>query len=121
MDDRKGVIKIINYRDSLDRVFWKNRQYRKDKSFRDSLIIRKKNLEKDHRIVEIFSGQFSEIKGMGYYHPILFKAKDKYGYFPMNKTAKYKSINRFKGNFAEFELPNGRKGWLDLNGNEYLN
>lgn len=41
-------------------------------------------------------------------------------YFPIIKEIKYKSIEKFKGNFARFELPNGKKGWLSKDGKEYL-
>ncbi|RZL35020.1 MAG: hypothetical protein EOP00_30540 [Pedobacter sp.] len=41
-------------------------------------------------------------------------------YFPISKSVKYKSIETFEGNFARFELPNGKRGWLDIDGNEYL-
>jgi hypothetical protein len=43
-----------------------------------------------------------------------------YTYFPINREIKYKSITKFEENFARFELPNGQKGWLDLDGKEYL-
>lgn len=44
------------------------------------------------------------------------------GYYPYNKTAKYKEIEEYRGfeNFIRFTLPDGRKGWLDTNGKEYL-
>lgn len=35
-------------------------------------------------------------------------------------TAKYKSLGEFNGYFARFELPNGQKGWLTLDGKEYM-
>jgi hypothetical protein len=43
-----------------------------------------------------------------------------YFYFPFQKDFKYKTLGDFQGNFARFELPNGQKGWLDLEGKEYL-
>lgn len=44
------------------------------------------------------------------------------GYYPYNKTAKYKEIEEYRGfeNFIRFTLPDGRKGWLDTDGKEYL-
>ncbi|HTO35926.1 MAG TPA: hypothetical protein VLZ72_06795 [Flavobacterium sp.] len=41
-------------------------------------------------------------------------------YFPLSMNVKYKYLEDFNGNFARFTLPNGQKGWLDINGNEYL-
>ena len=41
-------------------------------------------------------------------------------YFPIKKEIKYKSIEKFQGNFARFEFPNGKKGWLSKDGKEYL-
>ena len=41
-------------------------------------------------------------------------------YYPIVKEIKYKTLEEFQGNFARFELPNGQKGWLDLQGNEYF-
>ncbi|MBE8724517.1 hypothetical protein [Flavobacterium hungaricum] len=41
-------------------------------------------------------------------------------YYPMMKEIKYKKLDNFKGNYARFELPNGQKGWLSLDGKEYL-
>ena len=41
-------------------------------------------------------------------------------YYPIIKDIKFKTIKKFEGNFARFQLPNGRKGWLSKNGTEYL-
>ncbi|WP_129537788.1 hypothetical protein [Flavobacterium sp. 140616W15] len=43
-----------------------------------------------------------------------------YTYFPIVREIKYKKIEKFQDNYARFELPNGQKGWLDLDGKEYL-
>lgn len=53
---------------------------------------------------------------------MLFKIKKNnlFGYFPLNKEPKYKTLEKFQENFARFELPNGQKGWIDLTGREYL-
>lgn len=45
---------------------------------------------------------------------------DLYTYYPIVKEIKYKTTEKFQGNFARFELPNGKKGWLSNNGKEYL-
>lgn len=41
-------------------------------------------------------------------------------YFPIIKEIKYRKLEKFDLNFARFMLPNGKKGWLDKNGVEYL-
>lgn len=53
---------------------------------------------------------------------MLFKIKKNnlFGYFPLNKEPKYKTLEKFQDNFARFQLPNGQKGWIDLTGREYL-
>jgi hypothetical protein len=50
----------------------------------------------------------------------LIKKDGLYTYYPIIKEIKYKTIDKFQGNFARFELPNGKKGWLSKNGKEYL-
>ncbi len=41
-------------------------------------------------------------------------------YYPITKEIRYKKIEDFQDNFARFELPNGKKGWLSKEGKEYL-
>jgi hypothetical protein len=41
-------------------------------------------------------------------------------YYPLVKEIKYKKLEAFQEDFARFELPNGKKGWLSLDGKEYL-
>lgn len=41
-------------------------------------------------------------------------------FYPITKEIKYKKIEDFQENFARFELPNGKKGWLSKDGKEYL-
>ncbi len=48
------------------------------------------------------------------------KKDNLYKLFPLQKEFRYKKLDDFKGNFARFELPNGQKGWLTLEGIEYL-
>lgn len=48
------------------------------------------------------------------------KKNNLYMLYPLQKDFRYKKLADFQGNFARFELPNGQKGWLDINGNEYL-
>ncbi|MDI1317792.1 hypothetical protein [Flavobacterium sp.] len=43
-------------------------------------------------------------------------------YYPLVKKIKYKTLGDFDyhNTFARFELPNGQKGWLSIDGKEYL-
>lgn len=57
---------------------------------------------------------------MNYFAPFQFEKNNLYGYFPYNNIAKYLFLNQLIGNYARFELPNGKKGWLDVEGKEYF-
>lgn len=60
------------------------------------------------------------VEGINYKGLFKIKKNSLVGYFPINKEPKYKRLEDFQENFARIEFPNGQKGWLDLNGNEYL-
>jgi hypothetical protein len=42
------------------------------------------------------------------------------GFYEISKELRYKTLKPFSDGFARFSLPDGRKGWLDSNGNEYF-
>lgn len=42
------------------------------------------------------------------------------GYFPMHKQPKFTSLETMKSNFARFELPDGKQGWIQNDTIEYL-
>ena len=63
---------------------------------------------------------YDSIVSLGYYLPIQFNKNGLYGYFPINKFAKYKKIDEFNFYFSRFTLLNNKKGWLTLDGKEYL-
>ena len=54
------------------------------------------------------------------FNPFIFNKQNLFGYYPINLDAKYIYLNPLNMNFAKFMLPNGKSGWLDINGNEYL-
>jgi len=83
----------------------------------DSLTNVIDKIKKDIEITTLFEG---DIEAFGYYHPIRYKENNLYGYYPQNKEAKYVKLEKFNFFYAEFECPNGRKGWLDIYGNEYF-
>ncbi|MEA9412972.1 hypothetical protein [Flavobacterium sp. PL02] len=55
------------------------------------------------------------------YNDILkFELRGLFGLYPFHKKPKYTKLLNFEKGFARFEFPNGKKGWLDLEGKEYL-
>ncbi|MEM6686847.1 MAG: hypothetical protein AAF617_13770 [Bacteroidota bacterium] len=52
---------------------------------------------------------------------IRFLDDNLYGYYGIHLKGRYKKLDQFHRFFAAFELPDGRKGWLDRNGKEYVN
>ena len=80
----------------------------------------------NQQLISITSDKSAETKfignleAFGYHHPIKFKENNLYGYYPQNEKAKYKKLEKFNFFFARFETEDGRKGWLDLSGNEYF-
>ena len=55
-----------------------------------------------------------------YSNSYLIEKDGLFTYYPLVKRIKYKSIGQFQELFARFELPNGQKGWLCIDGKEYL-
>jgi len=52
---------------------------------------------------------------------IRFLENNLYGFYGIHLKGRYKKLDQFQRFFAPFELPDGRKGWLDRNGKEYVN
>lgn len=63
---------------------------------------------------------YDDIKYLGKCQPFLLKKNELYGYSGIEEKPKYKTLEEFNFNFARFTLPNDKNGWLDLEGNEYL-
>lgn len=66
--------------------------------------------------------EFSNITGVlnnRSYHLLLEKGGLKC-YYPIHSKPRYKTLEPFTHHFARFTLPNGQKGWLDFDGNEYF-
>ncbi len=69
----------------------------------------------------IDSEKYQNLQSIEYKPPFYkFKKNNLYKLYPLQEDFKYKSLEDFKFGFARFELPNGKKGWLDLEGIEYL-
>lgn len=65
--------------------------------------------------------EYQNLQLIEYKYPFYrMKKNNLYKLYPLQKDFRYKKLKDFQGNFARFELPNGQKGWLDLQGNEYL-
>lgn len=63
---------------------------------------------------------YQKLQSVDYNYPFYkIKKNDLYQFFPLQKKFRYKKLDDFQGNFARFELPNGQKGWLSLDGKEY--
>lgn len=60
------------------------------------------------------------IEMSSYYLPVLIKRDNLLGYYPLNAKPKYKNLSKFQGSYARFTLPNNKKGWLSLDGVEFL-
>ncbi len=75
----------------------------------------------NHKFLEVvLPTVYDTIYSNLFYIPLKFSRNGMYGYFPFDKDVKYKFVDDFKKYFTRFELPNEQKGWLDRNGNEYL-
>lgn len=48
----------------------------------------------------------------------IVKKDNLYNYYNINKIPKYSKLENFVGNYARFELPNGLKGYLKIDGKE---
>lgn len=71
-------------------------------------------------LTELLPVDCSEIKFLGFHQPLRIKRNGLYSYFQVTSDNQYRSIDKFEKFFARFVLPDKRKGWVDLKGNEYL-
>lgn len=112
---------IIKY--ALNKVKFTQEENSKEKSL-DSLKIR----EEDHSenlydtTVQVLPIAYDSIgsKQYPYSFPIRIYKNGLVGYFPLNKDVRYSFLGEQQGYFIRFILPNGKKGWLDMKGNEFL-
>jgi hypothetical protein len=51
---------------------------------------------------------------------LIFKKNSLFGFYPIQKEGKYIQADHFDYFFAQVQLPDGRKGWVDYHGNEYF-
>jgi hypothetical protein len=65
--------------------------------------------------------EYQELQFVEFKYPFYkMKKNNLFKLFPLHKEFRYKKLEDFQGNFARFELPNGKKGWLSKEGEEYL-
>ena len=88
-------------------------------------LLRLERVEKTIKILPILKGikLKQEIIDRNYninYAYFIYRKGNKYGYYPLQLITKYKSLKSFDRQFAAFVLPNGRKGWLGIDGKEYF-
>ena len=63
---------------------------------------------------------YDEISYLDSCHPFLLKKNGLVGYSGIHEKPKYKKLEKFYYNYARFTLPNGKKGWLNRTGEEFL-
>ncbi len=83
-------------------------------------LLEYENMDEKAVLNEILSPKYDSIIFKNYYHPILLKKDNLYGFHKLNEKLRYKSISAFDKSFARFTLPSGKKGWIDINGREYM-
>lgn len=113
--NQKQLISLTNKKDAKAKEILNNNIFSAEVS-RDSINNLLGKLQNEIELKVHFTGDFETF---GYNHPIKFKSDNLYGYFPQNKEAKYRRLEKFNFFFAEFEDTKGRNGWIDIYGNEY--
>ncbi len=117
-ENKKRLVAISNKRDSLERELILERDWgigvNKNIDSLNNLI---EELKDEIRVDLKFDGDF---ESFGYNHPIKFQENGLFGYYPQNPKARYKKLGKFNFHFAEFEMIDGRKGWLDNFGKEHF-
>ena len=88
-------------------------------------LLRLERFEKTFKITPILKSikLLQEIIDRNYnlnYAYFIYRKGNKFGYYPLQLITKYKSLKSFDRQFAAFVLPNGRKGWLGIDGKEYF-
>lgn len=79
--------------------------YKKNKS--SKYYLKKSKNKKLYEKMEVVDGNY-----------LLLKRNGLYGYYERTKII-YKSLGKYVDDLASFELPDGRKGYVDTKGNEY--
>ncbi|MVO11087.1 hypothetical protein GOQ30_18100 [Flavobacterium sp. TP390] len=65
--------------------------------------------------------EYQDLQFVEFKYPFYkMKKNNLFKLFPLHKEFRYKKLEDFEGNFARFKLPNCQKGWLSLDGIEYL-
>lgn len=74
----------------------------------------------DKQIQQIAPPIYDTIYATSLYKPVLYEKNGLKGYLFINQHPKYTTITKFINGFARFTLPNNKKGWLKITGQEFL-
>ena len=112
------IIDSINFNNDI--VFYKKLDGKYGINYLGYFIPKKQNISNQYYELVNF-GDYQNLQNIEYKFSFYkMKRNNLYNLFPLQKDFKYKSLEDFKFGFARFELPNGKKGWLSLDGTEYL-
>ena len=117
-DSNSKIIDSINFNNDI--VFYKKLDGKYGINYLGYFIPKKQNISNQYYELVNF-GDYQNLQNIEYKFSFYkMKRNNLYNLFPLQKDFKYKSLEDFKFGFARFELPNGKKGWLSLDGTEYL-
>lgn len=90
------------------------------KNGKSGLLVANFNIDKPPLLKVVLPARYDAIEFEYYRKPVKLKKGGLYGWYPQTNEAKYSKLKAFDRHFSRFELPDGRQGWIDLEGNEYL-
>lgn len=119
-ENKEGVLSKINEKKEQMDIVRNDKSLSHNQKYEKLQHINRSSLTTYREEIQ-FEGEFEEFRLMGYNHPIIFKKDNLYGIFPQMRSGKYKEMQPFVGNLSEVVFKNGKKGWVDLQGNELRN
>ncbi len=125
IDSKKATKKVIIHsvpKENIKEISFltkeKRIRYDENSFFPETLLIETKDGEKGVKANGETTEYYDEIKVTNFIH-VKVKKNNLWGYY--NTTdIKYKKLDKYIFNLASFELQNGKKGFIDSSGNEYL-
>jgi hypothetical protein len=134
---KESYLKYANFflhlSDSHDFTFLNNKKYLLFPEMRDSLLTNRL-IAKDKNGLHLFKINIIEeqlslspiienmevFDGKENYPFFKFKKNTLWGYYPLMTEAKFQSLDDFKFFFARFKIPDGKEGWMSIDGNIYF-
>ena len=119
----KQIIDTISNK-NYDKVYFINKsailQFDDNNTYPTFLVF-EKNLKRIifHNNTE-YEYDLVQLKKHLYQNLVLVNKDGLYNYFSFSPEVRYSQLDDFTYNLAYFELPNGKKGYLDIDGNEYF-